>query len=104
MQQIAKIYKRLPSDERHDWYDRFRRYYLSHQSDYPSLKGKASSDMQRTFSEWIDYQTETQQRRFPYPKTMVVSKEFGQLASEFLKEMFSMRKDYLVEKHPEVLI
>jgi hypothetical protein len=102
MHPLAKFYKRLPVEERNHWYDTFRRFYLSNQSEYPSFARRASSDMQRLFTDWVNM--ETTERDRPFPKVEIVSREFGKMADKFLKEMTAMRKDYLMKHHPEVFI
>lgn len=102
MHKLAKFYKRLPVEERNMWYDTFRRFYLSNQSKYPSFKGRASSDMQRLFTDWVNM--ETTERNRPFPKVEIVSREFGKMADEFLNQMVYMRKEFLMDKHPEVFV
>jgi len=105
---LTRLYLRLGSDERNQWYEDFRRYYLRNQDSYPKYQNRASSDMQKMFIEHINFM-ETNINEFSPSgnvryKQSYADHQLEQLVDAYLLEKYTSRKEYLEEYYPECLI
>ncbi len=107
----CKLYKRLPSDERHIWYDDFRTYFLRNKKLHPAFENKPSSDMLKLFSDYIDMNTDKKSNSdiLRYGKSRIMRPEMYTvdvkvMVELYLKGQFERRKDWIVDYYPEALI